>query len=374
VYEALQTRRKEFPVNQKGWLAGLFVFILVTAAIPARAGEQPAAAGEKTPDALDHLMLEGWIPMADGVLQRFSNNTRVETLALGVAGFEWRVGQLTDKVHQIEQRLKLEPNPELDRALQSYRDELAATLRDLEEIRMADSLGRQTLLATASGCTVTYTYNASAFPLTTTQGAGASANASFSSTCADTGTVTAHAMAQATANNVTTTIVDAPLAKAGNPASITASASVNGNVNCSSEADASVSSTTQQINKSIQQTNALCPNDLAVSISGLNAIVVPCRQCSSVTWTATDRGGVSPLGTISWTANGAAAGSGTSISRTFCNLGGTAGSSTLALAAAVSDAVGNKATGTLSFTATNSTSCTTCLKPPCCLRPPCPPL
>src|SRR5262249_61035739 len=59
------------------------------------------------------------------------------------------------------------------------------------------------------------------------------------------------------------------------------------------------------------------PPPLTVSISSTTPVYISGTACQTVTWTASVSGGTSPY-TYAWTIGGASAGTGSSVSRTYC--------------------------------------------------------
>ncbi len=173
--------------------------------------------------------------------------------------------------------------------------------------------------ASTIGCNMCYSATVDAYPLPTSQGVGAVADAKFNSDCGYSGNTYAFAYARATLNGTTTTKTQED-PRAGSNVASHAAATMNGSVDCFSEAYAATQSSSLGISYSTTETNFLCPANttpLSASISGTSYEYFSGPGCRTRSWSAAGSGGTSPY-TYQWYYNGTAVGTGSTYSRSIC--------------------------------------------------------
>jgi hypothetical protein len=262
------------------------------------------------------LRAEGWKQISSGVFERQVTDTKVERLAYGREGLVWTIGELKGRLKSLREEYERHPSQDLAKVI----DNLTARIANArEELRANPEGGSSLNEKSAVGCSRCYSAAVDAYPLTASQGVGAVADSKFSSDCGNSGDTYAYAYARATLNGTTTTKTQEDPRSGSNVASHAAS-TVNGSVDCYSEAYASTQSTALNLSYSTTDTNYLCPaaaTPLSVSISGTNYEYFVTTGCRSRTWTATASGGSSPY-TYQWYYNGTAAGTGGTYTRSVC--------------------------------------------------------
>ncbi len=264
------------------------------------------------------MQAEGWTPIAEGVFERHRRPTKVEHMAYGPKGLAWHVGELNRRLERLVKEYENYPSQELGDNIDNLKIKIASLRRELRSL--PEGTASLSEAVTGGSCSnICYSATADAYPLTSSQGTGATADAKFNSTCGYVGTAFAHAYARATTAGGTQTvkIVDDPVPGTGVASTAVtrhAEATAPGSLDCYSEAYASVDSTALGIAYSTSEENYGCPTCTA-SISGTSSTSIRGTNCKTLTWTSTVSCG-SP--TYAWKIDGAAAGSGTSVSRTYC--------------------------------------------------------
>jgi hypothetical protein len=278
-------------------------------------------------DPVAKLKREGWRPVAEGVLQRDRGASKVETLALGAAGFRWMLQDLEQQLVTLSEKYSVAPSDELLTVIEKHEAQIGQMQNALSEVESAVP-GEE---MDSTGCEVNYGAFADAFYLTASQGTSATASAYFNSTCGHSGDAYAYSYADATLNGTFTThSVTDP--KSGTNVSAAASSTVAGGPSCSSYAYASASSSTLGIAYSISDSNSECPVPaISVTIMGPVATFLVGYNCKTLTYTASVTGGVAPI-TYQW--SGAVSGTGSTASILVCG-NNTSSTTTLNLAVTV---------------------------------------
>jgi hypothetical protein len=330
-------------------LLGFSIFVGVGAA-------SAGPALHKSPVA--KLKREGWKPVAEGVLQRDRGASKVETLALGPAGFRWILHDLEQQLVTLNDKYSVAPSEDLWQVIERHEAQIGrmqSTLSELESVPAEEM--------SSTGCEVNYGATADAFYLTASQGTSATASAYFNNTCGHSGDAYAYSYADATLNGTFTThSVTDP--KSGINVNATASSTVAGSQACSSSAYASVSSSALGIAYSISDSNIDCPlSPIAVTITGPAFAFLMNTNCQTLTYTASVSGGVAPF-TYQWGGNVSGTGSSTSI--TVCG-NNTTSTTTLNISLTVTGSGGASASDTHSTTVnrrvTSSCGNVRCLEP-----------
>jgi len=275
------------------------------------------------------LAAEGWKQVSESVFERQRTETQIERLAYGREGIAWTIGELKGRLKSLQEEYQSHPSDDLAKVIDSLttrienaRQELRAPADGISSMSEASSLSSMTETST-TGCSRCYSATTNAHPLTSSQGVGAVADATFSSGCSNTGYTYAFAYARATLNGTTTTKTQED-PRSGSNATSHATATVNGSVDCYSEAYASTESSALGISYSTTDINYSCPaiaTPLSVTVSGTTYEYFAGTGCRSRTWTATPSGGTSPY-TYQWYYNGAAVGTASTYTRSVCAASG----------------------------------------------------
>lgn len=299
-------------MKKKIWTAVLCLISLLGVQHLSVAGSEK----ETWKEIKDKLRAEGWKQVSSGVFERQLTETKVERLAYGREGLVWTIGELKGRLKSLREEYQRHPSEDLARVIEN----LTTRIANAREKLRGNPEGLSSLNeASTIGCSRCYSATVDAYPLTSSQGVGAVADAKFSSDCGNTGNTYAYAYARATLNGTTTTKTQEEPRSGSNVASH-AAATMDGSVDCYSEAYASTDSSALNISYSTTDTNYSCPAPAAppsVSISGSNYEYFVGTGCRSQTWTATVSGGSSPY-TYQWYYNGTAVGTGSTYTRTIC--------------------------------------------------------
>jgi hypothetical protein len=297
--------------------AALFVSIL----LPTRASYaqqlQPLE-----PELVRQMLQEGWQKVADGVLQRTTDDRQTETFTYGEDGLRWTARRLEARLGFLQNEYNSHPSADLAGIIENIK----AQLIDVDQSLKA-GLGQAEMPTgeDIAACTISYDAQASASALTSSQGTAASAYANYSSTCGQLGNTYAYAYARATSGTLTTTHIQEDPKYNGTSLTSTGNVSSPGSTDCYSEAFARTWSPTLNIDYSVSQVNYSCPppvSPFSVSASGPSDVYTDdYTPCQIVTWTATPSGGTSPY-TYDWYIGGTYQASGSSLSRKYCGFNG----------------------------------------------------
>jgi hypothetical protein len=291
----------------------LLCLVLVSSTRPALAREAQKASND---DLLSQLQAEGWKIVKNGVLQRELVPGRVESFVFGPEGFTWKLQDLRQHLQKVQRELQVRPTPELQKAVDGFRKEIASTRKMIQLARAAEDLGETSIDKVS--CSLSFSYDATASYGTSVQGTWGNASASFTGNCGFTGQVYATAYSKVTVNGAPTTktVTDGP--RSGANVSASAYASLNGGTVCESTSYASMtSSSLNPSSYTISASNSICPPPATLNASITGPTYVGADVCTTTTWTASVTGGTSPY-TYSWTWNGTAVGTASSYSRTTC--------------------------------------------------------
>jgi hypothetical protein len=318
----------------------LFVCLLLCLSLVVSAYPSLAQDKGSSNDQIVQLQREGWRIVQDGVLQRDRGANQVETYVFGAPGFVWKLQDLQNQLRNLRAAFLADPTPELRKAIQNHRQEIANTQKLIALAQADENAGGVPPLGKVS-CSINFTYNASAAGLTTAQGVTGSASATFTGNCGFTGEVYAYSYSTAVVSggSTTQTLTDGP--RSGASVSASAYTSQTGAPTCTSYGYASMTSSgLSPSSYTISATNSSCPTVVTnpvPTISG-TTYVDASVACTTATWTASATGGTSPY-TYVWTWNGATVSTTSSYSRTVCPGG-----------------IGSDTTNTLGLTATDSAS------------------
>ncbi|HEX7183039.1 MAG TPA: SprB repeat-containing protein [Thermoanaerobaculia bacterium] len=262
------------------------------------------------------LRAEGWKQVSERVFERQRTETQVEHLAYGREGLVWTISELKGRLKSLQEEYQSHPSEDLAKVI----DSLTIRIADAREELLGTADGIASLSeASTIGCSRCYSATVDAYPLTGSQGVGAVADAKFTSDCGNSGDTYAYAYARATLNGTTTTKTQED-PRSGSNATSHAAATMNGSVDCYSEAYAATQSTALNIFYSTTETNFSCPapvQPLSVSISGSTYEYFAGTACRSRTWTATVSGGSSPY-TYKWYSGSTVVGTASTYTRSIC--------------------------------------------------------
>lgn len=300
-----------------------------------------------------NLKADGWKQVSEKVFERQVTETRVEHLAYGREGIVWMISEMKGRLQSLQEEYQRHPSEDLakvidnlTRRIESAREELRAPADGTDGIASMSA-------ASTTGCSRCYSATTDAYPLTGSQGVGAVSDAKFSADCGNSGNTYAYAYARATLNGVTTTKTQED-PRSGSNVTSHAAASVNGSVDCYSEAYSSTQSSALGISYSTTDANYSCPpaaTPLSASISGTTYEYFAGTGCRSRTWTASVSGGSAPY-TYQWYYNNSAVGTGSTYTRSIC---GSHMSFTLKLV--VTDSTGATAQSTIFVTVESEPMC-----------------
>ncbi len=309
---------------------------------------------------------EGWTPIAAGVFERRRGATKVEHLAYGRKGLAWQVGELNRRFKDLTLEYENYPSDELGDTIDNMKIKIANLRRDLRNLPEGTQSLSEAVTDGPSCSSVCYSATADAYELTSSQGVGAIADAKFNNACGYVGSAYAYAYARAT--NASGTL-NAKTIEDPNPGLPTtestsevrhAEATALGLTDCKSEAYAFVKSSETQLDiyYSTHDENYNCPAPPLpdVTIGGPASMAISGTECKTVTWNPTVTGGTTPY-TYAWMLNGAAAGSGSSLSKQYCG-DNTDHTSTENVGLTVNGAASNTYTTTINYSKPKATGVT----------------
>ena len=207
------------------------------------------------PAWLQRMLQDGWEKVEPGVLRRDTGGG-VETFTYGPEGLRWRAQKLQERISSLQNEYNRYPSPELAGVIASLQAESAQADSGLSAAQSEPFEGGELV---AAGCEPTFGVSAAADPLTGSQGVTARADASYSSPCSDLGNVYAYAYARATTGTLMTVKIQEEPKSGGTSLASTATVSVNGSLDCYSEAYAQASSPALGISYETSDTNSTCP-------------------------------------------------------------------------------------------------------------------
>lgn len=297
---------------KKIWISALCLIGILGLHVSAAGAEEETWKQTKA-----RLKAEGWKQVSDGMFERRRTETQVERLAYGREGLVWRIGELKGRLKALQEEYQRHPSEDLAKVIANLTTRIAAAR---EELRGTADGVSSVSAASTTGCSRCYSATTNAYPLTSSQGVGAVADARFSSDCGNTGDTYAYAYARANLNGTTTTVTQED-PRSGSNATSHAAATVNGSLDCYSEAYAATQSNALSIFYSTTDTNYSCPastTPLSVTISGSTYEYFAGTSCRSVSWTAAGSGGSSPY-TYYWYYNGSPMIGGSTYTRSVCS-------------------------------------------------------
>jgi hypothetical protein len=207
------------------------------------------------PAWLHRMLQDGWQRVQQGVLQRDMGGGRVETFTYGQEGLRWTTQKLQERISSLQGEHAQHPSAELARVIASLERESTQTDSSLRTAQ-ADAFAGE---AVTAGCEPTFGVHAAADPLTGSQGVTASADASYNSPCGDLGNVYSYAYARATSGTTTAVKIEEDPKFDGTSLASAVAVSVNGSLDCYSEAYARAWSPALDISYETSDTNFSCP-------------------------------------------------------------------------------------------------------------------
>jgi hypothetical protein len=288
-------------------------------------GAQPVPAtppAQSQPEWLARMLEDGWRQVQEGVLQRQRGRGPVETFTYGKKGLSWERDRLEERISRLEHEYGRDRSEKLGQVISRLKGYKAQT-----EARLSSSQPEPepyTAATLAAGCDFSFGAPTSADPLADGVGVTATASAYFYGTCGYVGDTYAYAYARATAGTTTTTSIQEDPKYGGTWLDSSATASAHGSLDCYSEAYAHVVSTALGLDYSTTDTNHLCPNPPVAAINGQSSDgyqtvhVTAGSKCLRLAWTASATEGTSPY-TFNWYIGTAFQGSGSTLTRTYCD-------------------------------------------------------
>lgn len=306
-----------YMIRRKCWTAAICLGVTILLG-----GDGLSAAGpmKKQPDdAKARMEAEGWKQISQGVFERRLGPNKVEHLAFGRGGLAWIINELTRQLKSMMIEHESYPSEDLAEAIDGLSVRIASAKREMRKMRKApEGMSSMTEAVEGASCSADcYSATADANPLTSTLGARATAQAMFNCDCGHSGDTYAYAYARAT-QGTTMTVNSQENPRTGTDITSSASASTNGELDCFSEAYASVSIPAEELHYSSSDINYSCPPPaLEVTMSGPSSVDFTTATCSTQTWSASASGGTIPYSYV-WYYNGTQVGTGTSYSRSVC--------------------------------------------------------
>jgi hypothetical protein len=307
-------------ISGKSWIVAIYLGVTILLG-----GDGLSAAGpvkNQPDDAKARMEAEGWKQISEGVFERRLGPNKVEHLSFGRGGLAWIINELTRQLEFMMIEHESYPSEDLAEAIDGLSVKIARAKREMRKMRKMRkaSQGISSMTEAVEGASCSddcYSATGNAYPLTSTQGVGADAQAWFNCACGYSGHTYAYANARATqGTTMTDTRQEDP--RTGTDVTSSASASMNGQLDCFSEAYASVSIPALEIFRSFSDINYSCPPpDFNVSMSGPSSVNFTSATCSTQTWSASVSGGTTPY-SYEWYVNGTQVGTGTSYSRNVC--------------------------------------------------------
>lgn len=300
-------------IRRKCWTAAICLGLVTLLG-----GDRLSAAGpvkKESEELKAKMVAEGWTPISDSVFERQLGPTKVEHLGFGREGLAWTINDLTRQLESMMIEQESYPSEDLEKAIDDLSVKIARAKREMR--KATQGLSSMTEAVAGASCSsICYSATADAYPLTSAQGVGAVAQAKFNSACGYSGDTYAYAYVRATQGTTNTFSQEDP--RTGTNVTSSATASMNGGLDCFSEANASVSSYALEVYYSTSDTNYSCPAPaLNVTMSGPSSATFTTATCSTQTWSASPSGGTTPY-SYNWYYNGTLVGTGTSYSRSVC--------------------------------------------------------
>jgi hypothetical protein len=272
------------------------------------------------PEWLRQMYEEGWVKAQEGVLQRDTGGGQLETFSYGAEGLQWVIEGYAQQLSFLEDRYNEVPSEDLAGLIEKVQGEIDELSENLDASPSAEAFDGSAL----AECTeVAFGGDASAGSTQSPRGVTAAANAFFHTNCTGTiGDTFAVAYAEATdpATAVHTVVSqDDPLQGTWIDSSVTASAP--GSTGCYSWGQASVTMNGNSVFQTPLKENYACPSPVQATITGPATVTADYyinNGCVNVTWTASATQG-NPGYTYQWYIGTALQGSGTTLTKSYCN-------------------------------------------------------
>ncbi len=281
---------KEEGVSVKLRLLSFAAALCLSIALSAGPGFAQAEEIKPEPELVRQMLQEGWIKMAEGVLQRTEWGP-VETFTYGEDGLRWTARKLKARLDLLEKEYANYPTEELAGIIES----LESQLNEIDEVMTSGAAGVEVVSPDElADCSIVYSATAAADPETgpSAPGTKANATASFHASCGEVGNTYAYAYARATAGAVTTVKIQEDPKYDSSWADSAASASAPGSLDCFSEAYARTWSTQHNYERSDTNHSCSSASPVTVSIGGLSDVWLNANHpCETVTWSASATGG-----------------------------------------------------------------------------------
>ena len=294
--------------------------LCLSIALSAGPGFAQAEEIKPEPELVRQMLQEGWIKVAEGVLQRTEWGP-VENFTYGEDGIRWTARKLEARLEFLEKEYESNPTEELAGVIESLEGQLIETNQALDTGMAQSEVVSPDELA---DCAISYGATAAADPETGSSAPGVKANATayFHSDCGQIGNSWAFAYAKATAGTVLTTKSQEDPKYDGSWVDSAASANAPGGTDCYSEAYGRAWSPQLNINYEVSDTNYSCSaaSPVTASISGPTDVWLDSNHyCETVTWSASATGGSGAYSYKWYLGTGTiVVGTGSSWSRTYC--------------------------------------------------------
>lgn len=279
------------------------------------------------PPLVREMLQDGWTKVAEGVLQR-NETGQVETFTYGEDGLRWTARRIEVRLESLQKEYASQPTEKLAGIIENLKTQLIETDQVLKSGAAAEEVVSSEEI---DNCSIDYWATAAADPETGSASPGVKANATayFHANCGWIGNSYAYAYSRATAGTVTTTKTQEDPKYNGGWVDSAASTSAPGGYDCYSEAYARTWSPQLNINYEVSDANYSCPPDTApvsVWIDGPTDVYLDqYSSCQTVTWFAYPSGGNGVYSYKWYYGSGTTVVStGSSYSRTFCNMSQTA--------------------------------------------------
>ena len=305
-------------IRRKTWTAAICLGVTILLGGDGLSAADPVK--KQSDDARAKRETEGWKQIAEEVFERRLGPNKVEHLGFGREGLSWAIGEMNRRLEHLREEQERYPSEELSQIIDNLIARIAEATSELGKLDENEAEGMSSMTEAVEGAScssICYSATADAYHLTSTQGVGAVAQAKFNSACGYSGNTYAYAYARAT-QGTTSTNTSQEDPRTGTNVTSSASASMNGGLDCQSDAYASAWSDALGIYYSTTDTNSSCPPPaLNVTMSGPSSADFTTATCSTKTWSATVSGGTTPY-SYKWYYNGTQVGTGTSYSRSVC--------------------------------------------------------
>ncbi len=261
------------------------------------------------------MYAEGWQKVQEGVLQR-DRGEGFETFSYGAEGLQSVIQGYEQQVRFLEDRYAASPSEDLANALEKLDRRIDKLYEGLSAAPFAESFDAEALVT----CTDIDPYGgtASASAMEAPRGVTAIASIYYHSNCGYAADIFAVAHAEASDGNGLTSQTDAD-PQQGTWIDGTATASMGGLSACYSYAQVQVILNGEAVYEKFDDHYG-CPTEVEASVTGPAQVTTDYYgvSCADVTWTASANGGSEDF-TYTWYIGEALEGTGSTLTKTYCN-------------------------------------------------------